>query len=75
MIEYKDVFSKHDTDNGWIRLTEHVTETGGAPPVKSAPRCIPLSFIEDIDAAIQKFFDQGSVCPSKSPWASPWVFS
>ena len=70
----QDVFSKHDTDIGRTHLTEHAIDTGFAYPVKLAPRRVPLAFIGEAEEAVQKFFDQGSVRPSTSPWASPLVF-
>ena len=70
----QDVFSKNDLDIGRTYLTEHVIETEEGRPFKSAPRRIPLQFIDEADAAVQKLFDQGTVRESTSPWASPLVF-
>ena len=70
----EDVFSKHDLDLGLTHLTEHAIDTGDAPPIKSAPRRVPLSYINEADAAVQKFFDQGTARDSTSPWSSPLVF-
>ena len=73
-IQNQDVFSKDDLDIGRTNLTEHIIETETVKPFKSAPRRIPLQFIDEADAAVQKFFDQGTVRESTSPWASPLVF-
>ena len=72
--QHADVFSRFDTDIGRTHLTEHVIETHGARPVKSAPRRIPLAYVTEAEEAVQKLFDQGSARPSTSPWASPLVF-
>jgi transposase InsO family protein len=69
-----DVFSTHDLDLGLTHLTEHAIETGDGSPIKSAPRRIPLAFIDEADEAVQKFFDQGVARDSTSPWSSPLVF-
>ena len=73
-IQFADVFSKNDLDIGRTSLTEHIIETGDAPPIKLAPRRVPLAFADEADGAIQKLFDQGTVRESTSPWASPLVF-
>ncbi len=70
----QDVFSKHDTDIGRTHLTEHVIDTGDASPVKFAPRRVPLAFVGEAEAAMQKFLDSGTCRPSTSPWASALVF-
>jgi hypothetical protein len=72
--EYQDVFSKHELDIGRTHLTEHAINTGGAPPYKAAPRRVPFAYRNEADGAVQKFFDQGIVRESTSPWASPLVF-
>lgn len=74
LSKYQDVFSRNDTDIGRTHLTEHVIETGNAPPFKLPPRRIPLAYVGEAEEAIQNFFDQGSIRPSTSPWASPLVF-
>ena len=73
-MQFADVFSRNDLDIGRTNLTEHIIETGDAPPIKLAPRRVPLAFADEADGAIQKLFDQGTVRESTSPWASPLVF-
>ena len=68
------MFSRNDLDIRRTHLTEHRIQTGNALLVKSVPRRIPLAFIGEAEEAVQKFFDQGIVRPSTSPWASPLVF-
>ena len=72
--KYSDVFSKSDTDLGQTTLTEHVIETGGAVPIKQAPRKVPLAFAGEDQIAIEKLKKQGTIRESTSPWASPLVF-
>ena len=62
LTQHKDIFSKHDTDIGHTHLTEHVIESR-AQLVKSAPRRIPLAYINEAQDVVQKFFNQGSVRP------------
>ena len=69
-----DVFSRNDTDLGCTNLVEHVIDTGDSPPLKSAPRRIPLAYQKDAEEALQKMYDAGTIRESTSPWSSPLVF-
>ena len=51
---YSDIFSKSDTDLGLTNLTEHVIITDNAIPIKQAPRRVPLAFVGEDQAAVEK---------------------
>lgn len=74
LIEYADIFSRHDLDLGLTNLVEHTIDVGDAKPVKQPPRRVPLAFAGEDRKALQMWEDQGSIRPSSSPWASPMVF-
>lgn len=71
--QHANVFSKTESDLGLTTLTEHEIDTGDAKPIKQPPRRVPLAFIGEDKAAIEKLCKQGSIRPSNSPWASPIV--
>jgi hypothetical protein len=74
LVQFQDVFSRHDTDLGRTFLVEHTINTGTAQPIKQPPRRVPLAFQGEDRMAIEKLYQQGSIRPSRSPWASPIVF-
>ncbi len=71
--QHEGVFSRHDLDLGLTNLIEHAIDTGDAAPIKQRPRRVPLAFVGEDQAAIEKLVAQGSVRLSTSPWASPLV--
>ena len=70
---FQDSFSRHEWDIGLTHLTEHAIETGDAPPVKQAPRRVPLAYAEEEKKAIEDLKAKGVIRDSVSPWASPIV--
>ena len=73
LIEFCEIFSKHDNDLGCTTLAEHSIDTGDATPVRIPPRRMPLAFAGEDKAALKKLQEQGSIRPSTSPWAAPLV--
>ena len=70
---YQDTFSRDEWDLGLTHLTEHSINTGDAPPIKQAPRRVPLAFAKDEKKAIEDLKEKGVIRESVSPWASPIV--
>jgi hypothetical protein len=52
-------------------LVEHTINTGNAPPVRQAPRRVPLSKRDEADQEIKMMERKGIIQPSTSPWCSP----
>ncbi len=52
---------------------KHTIDTGGAPPIKQAPRRVPLAQKHVMEEEISAMLDQDVIKPSDSPWASPVV--
>ena len=73
LIEYQDVFSKHDNDLGFTHLAEHTIDTDNARPIKQPFRRVPLAYEQAEKEAIDKMLEQDVIRPSSSPWASPLV--
>ncbi len=73
LINYNDVFSKGPDDIGRAKGTKHKTNTGGAQPIKQAPRRLPVMKRDEAVQAIKNMVEHGIVEPSMSPWSSPVV--
>ena len=71
--DYADIFSQGPKDLGQTDLAEHWIDTGDAPPLRQAPRRLPLLKREEAQRAIQEMHQQGLIEPSISPWSSPIV--
>ena len=56
LVRNQDVFSKDDLDIGRTHLTEHIIETETVKPFKSAPRRIPLQFIDEVLQLYRSFW-------------------
>lgn len=71
--EYKDVFVGPDGKLGRTTIIKHTINTGNSPPIKLAPRRLPLSKLDIMETELDKMLQAGVITPSKSPWAAPIV--
>jgi len=71
--EFSEVFSKGDLDLGRTGLVKHYIKTGGASPIKHAPRRIAPARREEMQRAVEELEAQGVVERSDSPWSSAVV--
>ena len=70
LIEYQDVFAKHDLDLGCLTTVKHKIDTKDATPVKKKMRRTPLGFQEHEQQHLTKMLNAGVIQPSTSAWAS-----
>ena len=70
LIEYEDVFAKHEFDLGNFTGIQHNIDTGKAKPVKQRMRRTPVCFAEEEEAHLQKMLKAGVIQESTSDWAS-----
>ena len=70
LIDYEDVFAKHELDLGCLSEVKHVIDTGDALPVKQAMRRTLLGFESEERAHLEQLLDSGVIVPSNSEWAS-----
>lgn len=70
LIEYEDVFSKHDLDLGCLTEVKHKIDTKDAPPVKHRIRRTPVGFQDVEQEYLTKLLKTGVIQESTSEWAS-----
>lgn len=73
LVEYHDIFSKHDLDLDCLTSVTHKIDTKDNPPVKHKMRRTPLRFQDQEKAQLDKMLDAGVIQPSSSDWASALV--
>ena len=71
LTDFQDTFSKNEFVLGLTNLTEHTIDVGQHPPIKQAPRRVPVAFASEEENIIKQLEDQGVIRKSTSPWASP----
>jgi hypothetical protein len=70
LVEFGDVFSKHDLDHGCLTDVTHKIDTKDAPPVKHRMRRTILGFQDAEQEYLKKLLASGVIQPSTSEWAS-----
>ena len=70
LVQYQDVFARHDFDLGKFQTIMHRIDTGDAAPVKYGLRRTPLGFQAQEEAHLQMMLDHGIIQPSSSAWAA-----
>ena len=73
MADYADVFNDSPTVPSRTSKFRATIDTGGAPPVSSAPFRTSPGEKETIDKAVDEMLAAGVIWPSRSPWSSPVV--
>ena len=59
---------------GLTDVTEHVIDTGDAPPVKVPARPIPFHYRDIVHDQLLEMAKDGIIRPSNSPWCAPAVY-
>ena len=71
--EFTDVFSSGPSDLGRTGIVQHRIDTGDHPPIKQAPRRIPMHQQGTVRQHMDDMLQHGVVQPSTSLWAAPIV--
>ena len=70
MIEFSDVFAKHDLDLGNFTALEHSIDTGDAKPQVTKMRRCPVHFVDEEQKHLEDMIKADVVQPSCSAWAA-----
>ena len=70
--EFSDIVSQGEDDLGCTPLLKHTIEPDG-PPLRQLYRCQNPAVQREKMAQVQQMLYSGVICPSNSPWASPFV--
>src|SRR5258705_4021492 len=69
--KYQHIFSQSEADLGRANIISHVIDTGGATPIKQAPRRVPDHQRRQIEDCVSNMLNQGVIRESQSAWSSP----
>ena len=53
LIKFQDTFSRYEFDLGLTHLMEHSIDVGSHPPIKQAPRTVPVAFASEEENVIK----------------------
>ncbi|GMF44889.1 unnamed protein product [Phytophthora fragariaefolia] len=72
LVRFRDMFVESSKKPGRTDLLEFRIDTGDTRPIQRQP--YRVSFAEsEINTEIQQYLELGLICPSTSPWASPFL--
>jgi len=66
-----DIFSSGSADLGRTGIVQQPINTGDHPPIKQAPRRVPMHQQGTVCQHVNDMLQHGVVQPSSSPWAAP----
>ena len=73
LFKFSDIISLHSHDLGKTSIVRHNINTGGAMPIKQAPRRLPYHQRELVRKLLDEMIQQKIVEPASGPWSSPIV--
>ena len=71
--EFTDIFSSGTADLGRTGIVQHCINTGDHPPIKQAPRRVPMHQQGTVRQHVDDMLQHGVIEPSTSAWAAPIV--
>ena len=71
--EFTDIFSSGPADLGRTGIVQHRIDTGDHPPIKQAPRRVPMHQQGTVRQHVNDMLQHRVIQPSTSPWAAPIV--
>lgn len=71
--DFRDIFSTGPEDIGRTGKVKHRIDTGEHPPIKQAPRRVPIHQQREVLQHVEDMQKHGVIEPSTSPWAAPIV--
>ena len=73
IVKHRKVFALKGDPLGRTDIVKHVIKTENVPPIKQAPRRVPIHQEEVVESNMRDMIEDGVIQPSESPWASPVV--
>ena len=73
LIKYRGIFALKGEPLGRTGIVKHEINVDNKPPIRQAPRRIPIHQVDTVETAMKEMQDAGVIRPSESPWASPIV--
>jgi hypothetical protein len=72
LLQYVDIFARHEYDVGCTGLVQHKLQLKDAslPPVRETLRRHPIAYLDLIDREVGKLLSAGLVVPCQSEWCS-----
>ena len=70
LVEYANVFSRHNFDPGEANAVLHSIKTGDAKPVRQPLRKQPRDMLDEIDDYTDKLLEAEAIEKAVSPWAT-----
>ena len=71
--QFTDIFSSGPADLGQTGIMQHCIDTGDHPPIKQAPRRVPMHQQGTVCQHVEDVLQHGVIQPSTSLWATPNV--
>ncbi len=73
LAKHQHLFALSGHELGRTDVVTHSINTGDHPPIKQPVRRTPFALRQKVDELVQQMLEEGIICPSQSPWASPIV--
>eukprot|EP00117_Sycon_ciliatum_P009189 scpid21588/ scgid11586/ Retrovirus-related Pol polyprotein from transposon 412; Protease; Reverse transcriptase; Endonuclease len=73
LVDFQDCVSTGPFDMGKTDVITHSVHTGDCPPIRMAPRRLPIHQSEEVHQHIQGLLEHEVIEPSHSPWSAPIV--
>ena len=73
ILKHRNVFAIKGDSLGKTDLVKHSIKTVDVPPIKQAPRRVPIHQEDLVETNMEAMIKEGVIQPSESPWASPIV--
>ena len=71
--EFTDISSSGPADLGWTGVVQHCIDTGDHPPIKQAPRRVPMHQQGMVRQQVDGMLQHGVIQLYTSLWATPTV--
>ena len=71
--EFTDISPSGPADLGWTGVVQHCIDTGDHPPIKQAPRRVPMHQQGTVRQHVDDMLQNRLIQTPTSPWAAPII--